>query len=113
MVMTGMVRWMGLLSCSQGVVIPGWGFGCLAGIGTDAGCGSTAGPDGEAGRSLRFGRDFRLRWGYVPLHQRVDTGSVQRSGPVAGFGPDVAAFAAATSIGRSREAPTATTMANP
>jgi hypothetical protein len=32
---------------------------------------------------------------------------------VAGFGPDVAAFAAATSIGRSREAPTATTMANP
>ena len=32
---------------------------------------------------------------------------------MAGFGPDVAAFAAATSIGRSREAPTATTMANP
>jgi hypothetical protein len=32
---------------------------------------------------------------------------------VAGFGPDVAAFAAATSIGRSMEAPTATTMANP
>jgi hypothetical protein len=32
---------------------------------------------------------------------------------VAGFGSDVAAFAAAASIGRSREAPTATTMANP
>jgi hypothetical protein len=40
-------------------------------------------------------------------------GSVRTSGSVPDAGSEVAAFAAATSIGRSREAPTVTTMAKP
>jgi hypothetical protein len=40
-------------------------------------------------------------------------GSVRTSDLVADCDSDVAAFAAATSFGRSREAPTATTMAKP
>jgi hypothetical protein len=91
------------------------GFGTDAGCGTYAGCGSTAGPEGGAGLGAACGsvETFGLGGRMSLSTHGLMPGSVRTSDPVAGSGSVVAALAAATSIGRSIEAPTATTMAKP
>jgi hypothetical protein len=125
-----------LLACFAGLVCPfvcggllpsvvavalccsGWGFGgfgCLVGFG--AGCGSTTGSDGETGLGAASGcgttTTFGLGGGMSLSTRGLMPGSVRTSGSIEGFGSDVATFADATPIGRSRETPTATTVAKP
>jgi hypothetical protein len=65
------------------------------------------------GRGVGLGVAFGLGGGMCLSTQGVMPGSMRTSGSVVGFGSAVAALATATSIGRSREAPTATTMVKP